>query len=279
MASAWAMAPQSADERTRVVVAFDGSPGSSNAVDWAALEASARGWPLCMIATSTSDSDEARHTVRRIADRLRENFGISVSVLNRAPGESLIEGVSATDLFVLGPSPIGCDQPLLQRSVGPAAAGRTPCPVVMVRGSFARRVQRILLGVDGSSAAAAAIEWACAEAQLHRAELLVVHATEPGSEEDTEQVIVEEAIEECRRRLGPAAVDLALQGSPHALLLALTRHRDLVVVGSRGRGGLKNAQFGSVAVGLADHAYCPVAITQPQPDRDGEESSDGSDTI
>jgi len=279
MASASPVAPQSASERTRVVVAYDGSPGSSNAVDWAALEAAARGWPLCMIATSTSDSDGGRHTVRRIAERLRENFGISVSVINRALGESLTEGLSATDLFVLGPSAVGCDQPSLQRSVAPAAARRTRCPVVMVRGSFARRVQRILLGVDGSSAAAAAIEWACAEAQLHGAEVLVVHATEPGSEEDTEQVIVEEAIEQCRRRVGPAAVDLALQGSPRALLLALTRHRDLVVVGSRGRGSFKNAQFGSVAVGLADHAYCPVAITQPPPDRDGEESSDGSDTV
>ena len=38
MASALPMAPQPAGERTRVVVAYDGSPGSSNAVDWAALE-------------------------------------------------------------------------------------------------------------------------------------------------------------------------------------------------------------------------------------------------
>src|SRR4051794_25604529 len=90
-------------EPRRIVVGYDGTPGASNAVDWAALEAAARGWPLCIISSAT-ESEVLRDTSPRIAERLRDNLGISVSVADRAPGTSLIEGVKGTDLFVLGPA-------------------------------------------------------------------------------------------------------------------------------------------------------------------------------
>ena len=107
--------------------------------------------------------------------------------------------------------------------------------------SFTRRIRRILLGVDGSSASDAAIDWACQEAAIHGAELLVAHVSEPGTPPDRGDVIVERATEECRRWVGDAALDFSAQGSPRALLLALTRDRDLVVVGSRGRAASRPA--------------------------------------
>src|SRR3954447_23294824 len=278
MVSATQMSAPTAAEPRRVVVGYDGSPASSNAVDWAALEAAARGWPLCMIASSANESD-GRYTVPRIADRLRDNFGITVSVIDRDPTEALVEGVMNTDLFVLGPGPSNSPVPSLKRSMAPTASRRSPCPVVMVRGSFTGRIRRILLGVDGSSAAQAAIEWACDEAAVHGAEVLVVHVSEPQSPAETGDLIVDAALDECRQRIGAAAVDLSVEGSPRSLLPALTRDRDLVVVGSRGRSGFKTALFGSVAVGLADHAYCPVVITHPQPKRHREESPNGSYTV
>jgi len=149
----------------------------------------------------------------------------------------------------------------------------------MVRGSFAPRIRRILLGVDGSSAAQTAIEWACNEAAIHGSELLVVHVCAPDSTPERGDLIVGEAIDECRRRIGTAAVELSVPGSPCSLLAALTRERDLVVVGSRGQSGFKTALFGSVAAWLADHAYCPVVITNPEAKRDREERPDGSDTV
>jgi len=253
-------------ESRRIVVGYDGTPGASNAVDWAALEAAAREWPLCIVSSAT-DSEVPPDAAPRIAERLQDNLGISVSVTDRAAGTSLIEGVNGNDLFVLGPGLPSCSVPSLQRCVPPTASRRSPCPVVMVRGSFSPRIRRILLGVDGSSASQTAIEWACSEAAVHRAEVLVVHVSEPDSAPERGDRIVEEAVDDCQRRIGNAAVELAVPGSPRSLLVALTRERDLVVVGSRGPSGFKTALFGSVAVALAEHAYCPVVITQPQAKR------------
>jgi len=271
MTTGWSIAPQTATEGGRIVVGYDGSAASSNAVDWAALEAAARGWPLWMIASSTQHSAAVPDAVRRIAERLRGNLGISVTATERASTEPLTEGVTTDDLFVLGPSPPNSGSPSLQRSVPPTASRRSPCPVVMVRGSFTRRIRRILLGVDGSSAAEAAIEWACTEAMTHDAELLVTHVGEPGAPSEDPDPVLGDALDKCQRRIGPAAVELSAQGSPRTLLLGLSRDRDLVVVGSRGRSGFKTALFGSVAMTLADHSFCPVVITHPQAKRDREE--------
>jgi len=267
MSSVLHFEPLIASESGRVVVEYDGSAASSNAVDWAALEAAARGWPLCLIGLS-AETGGLHHAVRRIADRLHDNLGISVLVTDRPTDESPIDVVTTNDLFVLGPSPPNAARRSLRRSVAPTASRCGPCPIVMVRGSFTRRIRRILLGVDGSSAAAAAIEWACDEATIQGAELLVVHVCEPGSSEEAGDLVLDNAIDECRRRVGHAAAQISAQGSPRALMNALTRDRDLVVVGSRGPSGFKTVLFGSVAVGLADHAFCPVVITHPRPRRD-----------
>jgi len=262
MALGWSIAPEAGDEGGRIVVGYDGSAASSNAVDWAALEASARGWPLWMIA-SVHESHGYPHAVHTIADRIGDNLGISVETTDRAPTEPLTAGVTEHDLLVLGPTSPHSPSPSLQRSVAPTASRRSPCPVVMVRGSFTRRIQRIVLGVDGSSAAQSAIEWACAEAMTHDAEVLVAHVGEPDSRAGSDRVL-DDAFDDCRQRIGSRAVELSAEGSPGSLLLGLTRHRDLVVVGSRGRSGFKTALFGSVATGLADHSFCPVVITQPK---------------
>jgi nucleotide-binding universal stress UspA family protein len=278
MHSAFHAEPPTATESGRIIVGYDGSAGSSLAVDWAALEAAARGWPLC-IASSAAAAHMVPHAQLQIAERLQDHLGISVSVSERAPSESLIDGVKGTDLFVLGPCPPTSRVPSLRRTLPSTASRRSPCPVVMVRGSIPPRIRRIVLGVDGSSAAKAATEWACSEAALHGAELLVVHVGEPDSAPSIGDVIVEEATDRCRQRIGAAALDLSLAGSPRSVLLALTRERDLVVVGSRGRSGFKTAAFGSVATGLAEYAHCPVVITQPRPKESREERRSGSDTV
>ena len=61
-----------------------------------------------------------------------------------------------------------------------------------------------------------------------------------------------------------------LEGAPGAAICdAATELRaDVIVMGSRGRGGLRRAVLGSVSDHVIRHAPCPVLITNVHPDDD-----------
>jgi nucleotide-binding universal stress UspA family protein len=63
----------------------------------------------------------------------------------------------------------------------------------------------------------------------------------------------------------PAGVQVsseAIRGSGAFGLIEESRDSDLVVVGSRGRGGFKGLVLGSTSATLAAHSHCPVAIVR-----------------
>jgi nucleotide-binding universal stress UspA family protein len=51
-----------------------------------------------------------------------------------------------------------------------------------------------------------------------------------------------------------------VEGDPSESLVAEAGDADLIVVGSRGRGGLKSALLGSVSGHVIHHASCPVVV-------------------
>ena len=59
---------------------------------------------------------------------------------------------------------------------------------------------------------------------------------------------------------------LVVRGDPGGALCDLARERDssAIVMGSRGRGGIKRALLGSVSDHVVRNAHCPVIITRPQ---------------
>jgi nucleotide-binding universal stress UspA family protein len=136
-------------------------------------------------------------------------------------------------------------------------------------------MEKIVVGVDDSEHAAAALAWAYDEAVLWGAEVVVVHAwTYPyrglrgGStsatdamREDAERVLLG-AIEAVRRDKGEQVVlkpALVEAGAARAVL-DQAADADLIVVGSRGRGGFTSMLLGSVSHTIVQHASCPVAV-------------------
>jgi nucleotide-binding universal stress UspA family protein len=160
---------------------------------------------------------------------------------------------------------------------------------------------RVVVGVDGSRASRRALGWAAQDARRRGAELQVIHVHEPklgynpyevsyastSSPRAVERLAVEERrwrehqrlaghqeaeslldelLEDLPAELREVPVERIVREGPRParLLLESARHADLLVVGSRGRGGFTGLLLGSVSQQLAQHAPCPVVIVHAE---------------
>lgn len=130
---------------------------------------------------------------------------------------------------------------------------------------------RIVVGVDGSASANAAVEWAAADARRRGLGLRIVHVCEQwagafaGQGAGTEFCAgALEAAADRARELAPA-VDVStelLAGGVADVLVAESARAESVVVGSRGLGGFAGMVLGSVGLTLAGHAAGPVVVVR-----------------
>jgi nucleotide-binding universal stress UspA family protein len=143
--------------------------------------------------------------------------------------------------------------------------------------------ERIVVGVDGSGHADAALRWALREARLRNASLEVVTAWHyPYVTDISGMAPVTSAavgLAEDAAKLLDRAVDDALlaepvpggsveierlvkQGTAASVLLRAAEGASLLVVGSRGHGGFSGLLLGSVSQQVAHHAPCAVVIVR-----------------
>jgi nucleotide-binding universal stress UspA family protein len=138
----------------------------------------------------------------------------------------------------------------------------------------------IVVGIDGSETSRLAARWAAHEAQLRRAELLLLSAWEipsygfsfydAGISEDLLKALRKKAednlavgldeVRDVARDVGVATK--VVEGQAAGALIEASRGADLLVVGSRGLGGFRDLLLGSVSQQCADHAPCPVVIVR-----------------
>jgi len=147
---------------------------------------------------------------------------------------------------------------------------------------------RIVVGIDGSPESAAALRWAVEEAKLRHARVEAVHVwnyipmtttadsglvpmswTESAEMVDaTHDAAARAAAQEVEDVVG-AGHDVTIslvQGDASEALLETAKGADLLVVGNRGRGALKELLLGSTSGRVADHAPCPVVIVRAHDD-------------
>ncbi|UPO76752.1 MULTISPECIES: universal stress protein [Arthrobacter] len=134
----------------------------------------------------------------------------------------------------------------------------------------------IVVGVDGSDQSICALTWAAREARRRDVPLHVVTAyTVPifaASSMDAGYTAVDDAVirdgarsvqEKTLARLNQHGLEIIPRvesGDAAAVLLELSEDADLMVVGSRGRGGFVGRLLGSVSSALPAHAKCPTVI-------------------
>jgi len=284
-----------------IVVGYDGSPSSLGAVRWAAAEAVrehaplriAESFELVLVTRPTPGHVvplDALREIRQkgldaIAETVRlEHHGLTVEThLGGGPAAAeILENAEQARLIVLGSRGLGGWGGLLVGSVAVQVATHAQCPVVVLPHELRPRAhgdRTVVVGVDGSKSSAKAIDFAFDQADTLNAHVIALHTwTTPfltyadGASmlqfddhkiEDEAQVLVVEAV------AGAAAdhpdvtwkTQLA-NGSAAQALARASETADLVVVGSRGRGGFTGLLLGSVSQSVLHHARCPIAVVR-----------------
>ncbi|WP_226364488.1 universal stress protein [Pseudonocardia sp. ICBG162] len=278
------------------VVGVDGSEAALDAVRWAVRDVAGRGRPLRLVAAvpgtpvttgarARAWDDRRKAAVAAAEENLRVAAAVATDTLPLgAVGTALREGTPAQVLaeesqraatVVVGHRGRGGFRGLLLGSTGVSLAATAGCPLVVVRGS-APATGPVVVGVDGSGDAAAALDFAADVAARREVPLVAVRAwCDPATDPavalllDPEAVEREEA-EELERAVAPLSEEFptvevrtrVVHGSPSAVLTGASDGAGLVVVGTRGRGPLSGLVLGSVAQAVLHHAGAPVAVVR-----------------
>lgn len=280
-----------------VLVGVDGSSASLEAVDLAAREAQLRhrslrvvhacAWPMFSSSTDLAPENlpeagvhhDAERIVAEAVARASASFPdvvVAGEVLIGAATPVLLRCARSAALTVIGDRGLGGFSGLLVGSVAVQLAAHANGPVVVARGAV-RTDGMVVVGVDGSPANDPAVGFAFEEADRRGAPLLALHAwktpvsTGPGDmlplaydPDDVradESRVLAEALAGWQEQFPGVVVQrgLPLGGSRKALIEA-SDSAQLVVVGSRGRGGFTGLLLGSVSHAVLHHAACPVAL-------------------
>jgi nucleotide-binding universal stress UspA family protein len=285
---------------TRVIVGMDGSQSAAQALAWAVGGGAGRDWHIQAVhawgyldegqlkATHTFDPDVNAEVARKIlaeaVDRAvgpEDAASIGLEVVCDLASSALVERSADADLLVVGSRGMGGFRRLLVGSVSDQCLRHASCPVVVVRPGVdpARRVrERIVVGVDGSPTAQRALRWALDMARPGHAEVEVVHTWQPPVAAGPLAVApmvfdpelwsddAERMVDEALASVDTTGVHVVRNvgcGTAAQVILDAARDADLVVVGSRGRGGFAGLLLGSVSQQVAHHAPCPVAVVPP----------------
>ena len=271
-----------------ILVGYDGSPPSDEALRWAAREAWARGTVLTICLTWRHDDHLALNGDPGAADRARQRgeeilargvrFAGSVPdpadirtvLAEGSPAYVLCERSSAAEMVVVGSRGHGGLADLRLGSVSWQVACHGQGRVVVVRGQW-RPVNQppgpVVAGVDGSPESRDALTFAFEEAALRDVPLVAVCALTDAPGRIGGELRMEEdfgLLMTSREKEHPEVTVLrqVTFGTPRSALLRAAAEAQMLVVGARGLGGLEGMSLGSVAGALVHHSPCPVAIVR-----------------
>ena len=285
-----------------ITVGVDGSERGREALRFALAEAALRGARLRMLqswsippltasgigmipAYSLLRDELADAAEQALEDELEHVGGVPTGVdverrvVQGDAAGALVEAAADADLLVVGSRGHGGVTGALLGSVSRACLHHAPCPVAVVHRMVVSEPPRIVVGVDGSPGATVALEWACAEARLRGATVHLVCAfqepwTLASGAISSAQAVVElrSALADDAQRIleearASAPDDVKITGEeilspPAQALVAATHEGDLLVVGSRGRGGFRSLLLGSVSQYCASHATGVVVVVR-----------------
>jgi nucleotide-binding universal stress UspA family protein len=282
-----------------IIVGADGSRHSLQAVEWAAEEAALRTESLRIVHAAApwlydrnvdprlvsvrewllAGGQDVLDTAVKVAGARAPGIDVDGEMVAGGASKALLEQAASggASLIVLGSHGVGTVAGLLLGSTALQVVAHTPVPAVVLRHMESMRRQEIVVGVDAPPIGEPALAFAFEEAALRGARLRAVHVwSDPGTTGlggTTPLVYNPEVVtEEHTRRLNDGlatwrekypeveVVTEVVHGRPVRILAGVSARADLLVVGTRGRGGFAGLVLGSVSHGLLHHSHCPLAV-------------------
>ena len=287
----------------RILVGVDDSIGARAALRWALRQAKATGAEVDAVRAyafeiAWIDHDQrderleewksrscrdARAELHRVVDEVVADVATSPDfepvpdvqalVVEGQPARVLVDLAREADLLVVGRRGRGRIGGLLLGSVSQRCVERSSCATAVVTADAP--VKRIVVGVDGSASAQAALAWAVQEAAITGAVVEAVCAyvsTIAVSPHPAVPTVSMERFREGASRIlrdailrveVPAGVTISpvvSWGQAADVLSACAADADLVVMGTRGLGGVKGLLLGSVTHRVMTRVGCPVVV-------------------
>lgn len=218
---------------------------------------------------------------RALACDIAPDHTVSTELSEANPAKSLIAHSESAHLVVIGATRgVGTLAHLGSTLLAVSAHGHGATVVVPSTGQPTHRSGPVVVGADGSPVGEAALGAAFAEASERDVELVTVHSWsdltfgEYAGSTYLEIPIVDLEIAEhallAERLAGwqekypdvPVTRKVSVAG-PREQLAHWSKSAQLLVVGSRGRGGFRGLLLGSTSSWLAQHADCPVMVVHP----------------
>ncbi|WP_292988459.1 universal stress protein [Mycobacterium sp.] len=278
-----------------ILVGIDGSAHSDAAIGFATREAVMRGVPLSLLHIVEPAPEWASLPEQSKITRVRQADAHHIVENARKTALSSVEATTALDLrtevvcspvipmiivattdaqmVVLGSRGMTSLGRLLLGSVSDGAIHHAHCPVAIVHGDT-NRAGEVLVGVDGSPASDRAIALAFEEASRRGTDLVALHAWSDiavfpilgmnwRDYETRGAEVLAERLAGYQQEYPDVKVRRRLEcDKPARWLIEESQHAQLVVVGSRGRGGFAGMLLGSVSSAIAQSAYAPTIIVR-----------------
>jgi nucleotide-binding universal stress UspA family protein len=180
----------------QIVVGVDGSEGSLQAAEWAAMEARRHSAPLHIVSAPATlprmhayrapesavagalraVSSRALEAARTRSEEVAPGLSITTGLLSAPPALAVAESGSDASMLVVGTRGSGGFAAMVLGSVSRYVAAHAPCPVVVVRQPSMAVRREIAVGIRDPQDTADTLEFAFSEAALRGADLTAVHA-------------------------------------------------------------------------------------------------------
>lgn len=284
-----------------IAVGVDGSPASRVAIDWAARTAAMRNVRLLLCHVTPpagavlapplpvpegllewqqrQAEEHLRDAVKLVSESVGDDLRVQTRALQGTPVPTLVEVSKEVGLMAVGARGLGALRSWVLGSVSMGLVQHARCPVAVIHDEDPLvdhpSQAPVLVGIDGSPTSELATAIAFDEASQRGVGLVALHAWRdwgigqwPDLDWEDMKTMGEQTLSERLAGWSERYPDVEVErvvvcDNPAQHLIERSDEAQLVVVGSRGRGGFTGMLLGSVATAVVQSSRMPVIVARP----------------